>query len=100
MYLTFTGVPTEKIDLVKPLLMETLTNISSGKIPFEMTVMKDIINNLILKEKSRLETSPHDAVADYVIGDALYGYSCKDVSLSIFDCLFMYFNEVLFSSLI
>lgn len=78
-YFEFTGVPREKIDLVKPLLMDTLKKIVSGAIPMDMVVMKDILSNLILKQESRLETSPHDTIADFIIGDLLYGQTCRDL---------------------
>lgn len=79
-YFEFTGVPREKVDLVKPLLMDTLNKIVSGTIPIDMNVMRDILSNLILKQESRLETSPHDTIADFIIGDLLYGQQCSDVS--------------------
>ncbi|XP_027214952.2 uncharacterized protein C05D11.1 isoform X2 [Penaeus vannamei] len=78
-YFEFTGVPREKVDLVKPLLMDTLNKIVSGTIPIDMNVMRDILSNLILKQESRLETSPHDTIADFIIGDLLYGQQCSDL---------------------
>lgn len=60
--------------------MDTLNKIVSGTIPIDMNVMRDILSNLILKQESRLETSPHDTIADFIIGDLLYGQQCSDVS--------------------
>ncbi|KAK7070200.1 hypothetical protein SK128_011894, partial [Halocaridina rubra] len=82
-YFEFSGVPRAKVDLVKPLLMDTLNQLVSGKAQIDMKIMKDILANLILKQDSRLETSPHDTLADFVIGDILYGYSCEHLDARI-----------------
>jgi len=80
-YFKFRGVPTDKVDQVKPRLMETLDKLKNGEQEFDMVVMKDILSNLILKQDSRLETSPHDTIADAVIGDILYGNTCQDLEI-------------------
>ena len=82
-YFTFTGVPTDKINKIKPLLIKTLSELTTGEIKFDIDMLKDILKNLILKEKSGMETSPHDTIADNIIGDVLYGYKCDDVSVNI-----------------
>lgn len=66
--------------------MGTLNKIVSGTIPIDMNVMRDILANLILKQESRLETSPHDTIADFIIGDLLYGQQCRDVSYFCLKC--------------
>lgn len=78
-YFEFSGVPRLKVDSVKPLLMDTLTKIASGQTSIDMQVMKDILSNLILKQDSRLETSPHGTIADRIIGDILYGQTCENL---------------------
>ncbi|XP_064101551.1 uncharacterized protein C05D11.1-like [Macrobrachium nipponense] len=82
-YLEFNGVPREKVDYVKPLLMDTLTQLVTGRATIDMIVMRDILKNLILRQDSRLETSPHDTIADNVIGDALYGYTCEHLDVRL-----------------
>ncbi|XP_069943754.1 uncharacterized protein C05D11.1 isoform X1 [Cherax quadricarinatus] len=78
-YFEFSGVPHQKINDVKPLLMDTLKRLSTGKTDINMQTMKDIISNLMLRQDSRMETSPHDTVADHIIGDILYGQTCQDM---------------------
>jgi len=80
-YFKFRGVPTDKVDQVKPRLMETLNKLTNGQQEIDMVVMNDILSNLILKQDSRLETSPHDTIADAVIGDILYGNTCQDLDI-------------------
>ncbi|XP_069192343.1 uncharacterized protein C05D11.1 isoform X2 [Procambarus clarkii] len=78
-YFEFSGVPRQKVDDVKPLLMDTLEQLSTGKTLINMQIMKDILNNLMLRQDSRMETSPHDTIADHIIGDVLYGQTCHDL---------------------
>ncbi|KAK3859607.1 hypothetical protein Pcinc_034292 [Petrolisthes cinctipes] len=76
-YFEFSGVPRQKVENIKPLLMSTLERIALGVDRIDMQVMKDILTNLVLREESRLETSPHSTIADHIIGDALYGTACE-----------------------
>lgn len=80
-YFEFSGVPRQKVESIKPLLMSTLERIALGVDYIDMQVMKDILSNLILREESRLETAPHSTIADHIIGDVLYGTSCEHVSV-------------------
>lgn len=82
-YFEFNGVPRAKVDEVNPLLMETLKQLVSGRTTIDMKVMKDILSNLILRQDSRLETAPHSTIANNVIGDALYGYTCQHLDSRI-----------------
>ncbi|KAG7174925.1 Peptidase M16 inactive domain and insulinase-containing protein [Homarus americanus] len=76
-YFEFSGVPRQKIDDVNPLLMATLTQLATGQTTIDMRIMKDILINLMLRQDSRLETSPHATIADHIIGDVLYGNTCE-----------------------
>lgn len=78
--LSFFGVPKDKVEGVKPFLMETLSNLVNGKTPFDLKMIHDMINNLILKEERDLEASPHPVITDMIIADLLYGQDYDYVS--------------------
>ena len=77
---TFEGVPKNKINEIKPLLLKTLQAVANEEEPFNMEIMRDLLKNEILQEENLMETSPHYNVASKLIEDLLFGNTCEDVS--------------------
>ncbi|XP_015108597.1 uncharacterized protein C05D11.1 [Diachasma alloeum] len=78
LYLMFSGVPLEKIPLVKNHLKKVLTDVC-GDNGIDMKRMATVIHRHQLETLSNLENMPHDAIAFMLIGDALYGRDNKDL---------------------
>eukprot|EP00112_Aurelia_sp_Birch-Aquarium-sp1_P017903 Seg42.13_Seg42.8 transcript_id=Seg42.13_Seg42.8/GoldUCD/mRNA.D3Y31 product="putative protein C05D11.1" protein_id=Seg42.13_Seg42.8/GoldUCD/D3Y31 len=71
-YLKASGVPKEKLSLVKERIEKVLDEIASGKAVIDMERMNTVIHREILDGLDKLEDSPHDTMAQGIIGDFLY----------------------------
>lgn len=79
LYLLFENVPKEKLQKVKPMLMEVLKKIVE-KEDIDMNRLKCVMHRRKLESLSNLENNPHQTIAFMIIGHMLYGYSKEDVS--------------------
>lgn len=80
LYVEFECVPVDKIEAIKPKLMEQLQQLAKGGGTFDMNRMKTIVEKMILESYVALEDTPHDSAAYVIIGDVLYGINQEDVS--------------------
>lgn len=78
----FESVPTNKIELILPKLVEILDKFANGTEEIDMKRLQTVIHRFELERLSYLERSPHNAIAFTVIGDFLYGRDINDVSIA------------------
>ncbi|KAK4880203.1 hypothetical protein RN001_008349 [Aquatica leii] len=82
LYLSFGGVPKDKLELIKPKLDSVLKTIVDD-INIDMKRIQSIINRQKLENLSSLEHGPHSRVAHLIIGHMLFGNTEEDLRVRL-----------------
>lgn len=81
--LHFENVAINKLENVKSKLLEVLRNIADGKEELDMERIKTLCRRAGLSVLNNLEMSPHDIIAQHLIGDFLYGSGGDDLNVRL-----------------
>lgn len=77
--LEFHGVPLQMLPQIKDKVLNILSSIAGGKIPFDMDRLRSILVKQIRGFLNKMEEDPHTFVAFQAIGDFLFGQTAQDL---------------------